>query len=601
MITMDEHIRNCDRLTHIKSIVVTAVLFLVMLIGSAACAGETAPSTATNDTVLVAASIAPLADFARQVGSDHVQVITLVPPGASPHTYELTPAQVEQTAKAHLLVLNGVGLEYWADKLIQSADNPNLIVVDTSQGIEILGRDAGELGGNPHIWLDPQNAIIQVEQIRQALLQADPAYGGDYRANAERYIAELEALDQEIANEVATWSSRQFIAFHPAWAYFARRYGLKQAAVIERSPGREPSPAEVAQVVETARRIGAKAIFAEPQFSSRAAQTIAEESDAEVLFLDPLGASLDDPSYLDLMHYNLAQMAKALQGTHQGDFGEVLFIAGAASYFGPPYFAALSFLKAGGRCARLAAPKSMVPFLAGKAAEIALSPQKETVLGSISFENKRALLELSKRADMVVLGPGLGLEEETHQLARDLAAEINKPLLIDGDGIAAVWADLNIIRQRKAETILTLHPGEMSKITGMCVGDIDTQKINGLQRITANLGAVIVLKGAHSLVGYPDERVFINLSGNRGMATAGVDELLTGTIIAMFGLGLPLQHAVRQGVFIHGLAGDLAAAEKGEDGITAQDILDYLPLALKVYREGLNEPLRERYAGMHII
>jgi zinc transport system substrate-binding protein len=122
----------------------------------------------------------------------------------------------------------------------------------------------------------------------------------------------LEALNQEITNEVGTWSSRQFIAIHPAWGYFARRYGLEQAAVIERSPGREPSPAEVAQVVETARCIGAKAIFAELQFSSKSAQTIAEESDAQVLFLDPLGTSLEDSSYLDLMRYNLAQMVRAL-------------------------------------------------------------------------------------------------------------------------------------------------------------------------------------------------------------------------------------------------------------------------------------------------
>lgn len=289
------------------------------------------------------------------------------------------------------------------------------------------------------------------------------------------------------------------------------------------------------------------------------------------------------------------------QGAHQGDFGEVLFIAGAASYFGPPYYATLSFLKIGGGCARLAAPKSMVPFLTSKAPEIILSPQKETILGNISFENKHALLELSKRADMVVLGPGLGLEEETRQLVRELAAEINKPLLIDGDGITAIWADLNIIRQRKAETILTLCPDEMAKITGIGVSDIDTQKINVLQRITTKLGAMIVLKGTHALIGYPDERVFINLSGNSGMATVGADELLIGTIVAMFGLGLPLQRAVRQGVFIHGLARDLAAAEKGEDGITAQDILDYLPLALKVYRDGLSEPLRARYAGVHTI
>ena len=285
----------------------------LMSLAVAACAGGAGPSPTAGGRLLVAASIAPLADFARQVGGDHVQVITLVPPGASPHTYELTPSQVQQVARARLLVLNGVGLEYWADKLIEGADNPNLIVVDTSQGIEVLAGAAGEHGGNPHLWLDPENAIVQVNHIRDALVQADPAHADDYRANAERYIGELRALDREIASEVATWSSRQFIAFHPAWVYFARRYGLVQAAVIEESPGREPSPANVARIVKTAKRIGAKAIFAEPQFSPKAAQVIAEESGAQVLFLDPLGSNLDNPSYLSLMRYNVAQMAKALR------------------------------------------------------------------------------------------------------------------------------------------------------------------------------------------------------------------------------------------------------------------------------------------------
>jgi zinc transport system substrate-binding protein len=284
----------------------------LMCIAVVACAGEAGPSPTASGRLLIAASIAPLSDFARQVGDDQVQVITLLPPGASPHTYELTPSQVEQVAKARLLLLNGVGLEYWADKVIQSADNPTLIVVDTSQGIEILEGDADEPGGNPHIWLDPANAIVQVGHIRDALIQADATHADDYRANAGRTIAELQALDQEIAKEVTTWSNRQFIAFHPAWVYFARRYGLIQAAVIEESPGREPSPADVARIVETAKRIGAKAIFAEPQFSPKAAQTIAGESGAEVLFLDPLGSSLDDPSYFGLMRYNVAQMARAL-------------------------------------------------------------------------------------------------------------------------------------------------------------------------------------------------------------------------------------------------------------------------------------------------
>jgi zinc transport system substrate-binding protein len=295
----------------VNSILATGLSLI--LLGLTACTGIASSAPEVSHRLPVAASIAPLADFTHQVGGDHVQVITLVPPGASPHTFELSPSQVKQVAGARLLVLNGVGLEYWADKLIHSASNPELMVVDTSQGIEILGGDAGEPGGNPHIWLDPQNAIMQVRHIQDALIQADLAHAEEYRVNAERYIHELQTLDQEITDEVATWSKRQFIAFHPAWVYFARRYGLEQAAVIQRSPGREPSPAEVAHIIEMARRIGAKAIFTEAQFSPEAAQTIAEESGAYVLFLDPLGSSLCDPCYPNLMRYNVTRMAQALR------------------------------------------------------------------------------------------------------------------------------------------------------------------------------------------------------------------------------------------------------------------------------------------------
>jgi len=228
-------------------------------------------------------------------------------------------------------------------------------------------------------------------------------------------------------------------------------------------------------------------------------------------------------------------------------------------------------------------------------------PQKETNTGSISLENKRGLLELSERVDMVVLGPGMSLEPETQQLARELTLEINKPLLIDGDGITAICEDTQILRERKTETILTPHLGEMSRITGKSIGDIESHKVDILQRTARELNAIIVLKGAHSLIGYPNQRVFINLSGNSGMATAGSGDVLTGTIAAMFGLGLPLQDAVRQGVFVHGLAGDLAADDHGEDGITAQDILDYLPRAVRIVREGLDETLQARYVGAEVI
>jgi len=289
------------------------------------------------------------------------------------------------------------------------------------------------------------------------------------------------------------------------------------------------------------------------------------------------------------------------KGAHKGDFGEVLFIAGASGYFGAPYFAALSFMKAGGGYSRLAAPGSITPFIANKGSEIVFLPQKETGSGSMCLDNKGSLLELSEKMDMVVLGPGLSLEEETQQLARALAKEINKPLLIDGDGITALCKDLEIIKQRKAETILTPHLGEMSRITQMSLTEIDADKIDILQRTARELHAIVVLKGAHSLIGYPDERVFINMTGNPGMATAGSGDVLTGAISAMFGLGLSVQDAVRKGVFIHGFSGDLAAGDKGEDGITAQDILDYLPLAVKMDRGGFSEGLMYRYSGARIV
>jgi len=289
------------------------------------------------------------------------------------------------------------------------------------------------------------------------------------------------------------------------------------------------------------------------------------------------------------------------KNAHKGDFGEVLFIAGASSYFGAPYFSALSFLKAGGGYSHLAAPISISSFLATRGSEIVFVPQKETPLGSIALGNKDELLELSERVDMVVMGPGLSLNKETQELVRELAPKIEKPLLIDGDGITAISTNMEIIKRRKAETILTPHLGEMSRITKMGIDEINKNKIEVLQRTAKEFNTIIVLKGAHSLIGYPDESIFINMSGNPGMATAGSGDVLTGAIAAMFGLGLPLRDAVRTGVFIHGLSGDLAARDKGEDGITAQDIMDYLPAAMKCYREDFDEISENLYESIVMV
>jgi hydroxyethylthiazole kinase-like uncharacterized protein yjeF len=311
--------------------------------------------------------------------------------------------------------------------------------------------------------------------------------------------------------------------------------------------------------------------------------------------------SLYDSDALKVQINDYVKLPQRERDVYKGRMGEVLFIAGAASYFGAPYFSALSFLKAGGGYARLAAPLSITPFIATKGSEIVFVPQKETRAGSIALENRDSLIELSEKMDMVVIGPGLSLDDETQQLVRELVRIIKKPILIDGDGITAIADQLEMIRQRKGETVLTPHVGEMARIAKKSAGEINKQKIDILQLTAMSLHAIIVLKGAHTLIGYPDERVFVNLSGNPGMATAGSGDVLTGTIAAMFGLGLSLEDAVKKGVFIHGLSGDLAAADKGEDGITAQDILDYLPLAMKYDREGPLDDFRDIYEGPYVV
>ena len=284
---------------------------------------------------------------------------------------------------------------------------------------------------------------------------------------------------------------------------------------------------------------------------------------------------------------------------HKGTFGDALFIAGAGSYFGAPYLAAMSFLKAGGGYARLAAPAAMTPFLANKGPEIVFAPQQETPAGSVALGNKAALLDLAERVDFVVLGPGLSLDAESQQLARELAAELHKPLLIDGDGITALCEEPMILANRQAPTILTPHTGEMTRLTGRSATEVEADRIAVVQETAAKLGAFVVLKGAHSLIGGPDGQVFINLSGNSGMATPGSGDVLTGAIAAMFGLGLAMPEAVRMGVFVHGLAGDLAAAETGADGLLASDILGLLPTAMRRARAG--GPWDARYAGPPIV
>ena len=289
------------------------------------------------------------------------------------------------------------------------------------------------------------------------------------------------------------------------------------------------------------------------------------------------------------------------EDAHKGSVGKALFIAGSQNYLGAPYFAAMSFLKAGGGLSFLATPKPVAPLIANRGPEIVLFPMEPSEKGSLSATNRDAILERTAQVDFTVLGPGLSIDKDTIDLVHQLSAEIENPLLIDGDGLSAISIRPEILQGRTAATILTPHLGEMSRLSGFPIEEIRHNRVSILRATAQKLKSIIVLKGAHSLIGFPDGAIRLNLAGNSGMATAGSGDTLTGIIAALYGLGFNIKEAVSAGVFMHGLSGDLAATQNGFDGLTAGDILLYLPQAMRQYREHYKEVIQKYGQKMRLI
>lgn len=299
-------------------IIVISLLFLVIIYPILwACSSSPPP----GDKIKVTASIFPLADIARNVGGDRAEVDVLIPPGASPHVFEPTPEAFRKFAKTRLFVMVGAGLEFWAQKLITATAGEKLAVVRAVEGVQLIqmdehsGEDPGHhLQGNPHVWLDPVVAKSVAERVAQAMMELDPEHAGDYRRRVSIYGERLDALDQAIRETVERFRITEYVAFHPAWSYFARRYGLVEVGVIQESPGREPTPKHLQRIIQAIESYGIKAVFAEPQLNPSAASAIASEAGVKVLILDPLGG-LELPgrdSYIGLMEYNLQVMKEAM-------------------------------------------------------------------------------------------------------------------------------------------------------------------------------------------------------------------------------------------------------------------------------------------------
>jgi len=262
--------------------------------------------------VNIAASIMPLADWARNIGGTNVAVTTILKPGESPHTFTPRPSQMIMLKKADLFIEVGLGLEFWAGKMVSAADNPKLVTLVLGGLVSTNKADRHEGGVNPHVWLSPRLAVLFCEAIRDRLCEIDPARAGQYRKNYERYAGILRALDSEIRARIGAWRTKEFVCFHPAYVYFERDYGLRHVA-IEEIPSRSPSPSELAAVVDEVRRIRARAVFVEPQLDPKVGWTVAKETGASVEILDPEGGFPDRDTYIKLMRFNLGQMEKALK------------------------------------------------------------------------------------------------------------------------------------------------------------------------------------------------------------------------------------------------------------------------------------------------
>lgn len=272
------------------------------------------------------ASIFPLADIAARVGGDWVEVQVLIPAGASPHVFEPTPEAFREFAKTRLFVMVGAGLEFWAQKLIAAAADETPAVVRAADGVQLIQMTAQHQEGsephlpdhgqgNPHVWLDPMVAVSLAQNIGRTLMRLDPEHSQEYGERLAAYQEQLHALDKRIRVTVEQFRIREYVAFHPAWSYFARRYGLVEVGVIQESPGREPTPKHLQSIIRAIQDHGIQAVFAEPQLNPSAASALASEADVRVLILDPLGGP-DLPerdSYIGLMEYNLKMMREAMQ------------------------------------------------------------------------------------------------------------------------------------------------------------------------------------------------------------------------------------------------------------------------------------------------
>jgi len=261
----------------------------------------------------VAATIFPLADIAKNIGGEYVDVFMILPPGASPHTFQPTPKDAADLSKTKLVFKIGHGLDDWVDSLAASTEQSTVITVDSDIQIRHMEAHDGEpAGDDPHYWLSAANAKIIAKTIANELSAKDPAHKDAYSANLEAYTKLLDVLDTQIKNQLSSLPHKELIVFHDAWGYFADAYGLQIVGMFEPSPGKSPAPQDIANLNNLVKQFGIKTIFLEPQLSDQSILPFTQDTGTQNVRIDPIGGTDQINSYIKLMRANADAIYNAL-------------------------------------------------------------------------------------------------------------------------------------------------------------------------------------------------------------------------------------------------------------------------------------------------
>ncbi len=270
---------------------------------------------------------------------------------------------------------------------------------------------------------------------------------------------------------------------------------------------------------------------------------------------------------------------------HKGEFGRVLILGGSLGLSGAAALCTRGALRVGAGLVTLGIPKSLQFAMTVKLTEAMLRAFSETREGSLDPQGLPEILKTVEHMDVVAIGPGLSQQPQTKELVRHLLPKITRPVVLDADGLNALAEDIDLLRKLPLPVILTPHPGEMARLIRQSVDDVQRDRERIASEFAKRYRVIVVLKGYHTIVADIDGTISINETGNPGMASGGMGDVLTGVIAGLIGQRLSTIDAARLGVYLHGLAGDLLAAERGQIGLLASEIADTIPKAIRRYQQ----------------